>query len=263
MTAGHCNTECGLTLVEVMLASTLAVLVVIGIGQVDVTRVRMDEEIRKRSGVTSPNRLQASIAALQIAQHLERTDRLVLCQDGTSTAPVGVAAPCTATANQFNTDLFFRTPIAGTSAATNQGSCTTCQSSLPDACCFDIGANYRWDEFRLNQSTGELKLYTNVNVDCSNVNKLVPCEVASYVIQSRNDGTPASGAAPPTGTNLIAPNNNNVLRYSIEWADATGHSQVFPGEVTIRGAGYTNAPFGNQNPALGDVNPPPGTSCPL
>lgn len=249
-----------MTLTEIMIASTLAVLVVIGIGQVDVTRVRLAEDIRQRSGVTSPNRLLASIAALQIAQHLERADRLLLSQDGIS-------------AGQLDTDVFFRVPIVGTPQAVDQGSCTLCQGSAttpPNPCCFDIAANYRWDEFRLNKSSGELKLYTNIRAadgtaNCSNVTTLVLGDVASFVVQYQNEGTLAPGATPPTGTNLIAPNNNNVLRYAIEsvWSDVQGtsHSQVFPGEVTIRGAGYTNAPLGNQNPALADVSPPPAASC--
>ena len=72
------NTKRGFTLMEIIIASMLAGVVILGIGSIDVTRVRMEEEIRRRSAWASPSQLEAALAALHITKHLEHADRLNL-----------------------------------------------------------------------------------------------------------------------------------------------------------------------------------------
>jgi len=68
----------GLTLMELVVASVLAVVVVLGIGSIDVARVRMQEEIRQTSDAASPGRMEAALTMITIRRGFENADRINL-----------------------------------------------------------------------------------------------------------------------------------------------------------------------------------------
>ena len=64
----------GITLVEIMVAATLMFLVILAIGQVDVSRVRLSEEARKRGG----SETDAAMALAHMGRFLQEADRVNL-----------------------------------------------------------------------------------------------------------------------------------------------------------------------------------------
>jgi len=115
----------GVTLLEIMIASAIATVIMLGLGMIEGTRARVTEAVRQPLFV-EPERKNAALAALRIAKSLEVSDRFNL---------VPVPAP----------GLY-------------QIRTTLCASSTPG--CFDIAGNYVWLQYRLNTATGELRLYT-------------------------------------------------------------------------------------------------------
>ena len=60
----------GMTLIEILTATTIALIVILAIGQVDVSRVRLSEESRQRSGVG----LNAAFAIAHMGRLLQEAD---------------------------------------------------------------------------------------------------------------------------------------------------------------------------------------------
>jgi hypothetical protein len=62
----------GMTLIELMTATVLSVLVILAIGQVDVSRVRLSDEVRRRATAQS----EAALALAHMAKSLQQADRI-------------------------------------------------------------------------------------------------------------------------------------------------------------------------------------------
>ena len=124
-------TERGVTLTELLVASTLAAVVAIGISTLEGGRVKMEQEILGRAGLSSDQNWVA-LATVGMAQRITQADRFVI-DNGT-----GV--------------FQFRVPVG-------------CMAGGPPAtACFDNPANYGWDQYRL--TAGQLRLYTNTGAGC-------------------------------------------------------------------------------------------------
>jgi len=113
----------GMTLLELMIASAIAAVIMLGLGMVEGTRARVTEAVRQPL-VVEPERKNAALAALRIAKDLETTDRFEV--DG---------------ANQL---LNVRLPDCPTPVAPS---------------CFDNVANYQWVQYRLITAANELRMY--------------------------------------------------------------------------------------------------------
>jgi len=112
-----------MTLLEVMIASALATVIAIGLGAMEVGRVRMTEEVRRQAGLENPERKNAALAAIHLANSLEMADRYLFDE------PTG--------------EYLIRMPL--------------CTGEPPDPTCFDDADNYQWVQYRLNGD--ELRLY--------------------------------------------------------------------------------------------------------
>lgn len=227
-------TERGLTLTEVLIASTLALVVVIGIGSVDVARVRIDQAIREEVGLSTPERLRAALAALQVAKQLEGADRAVL-----------------ATLGGVNYYYQFRIPELDTDCPTVTASCpvvcTGCTGPTPSPCCFDIATNYRWVQYRWDPTTETLKFYDNTVAGCNPVVLSTQTgDLGGFITSFRFE----ERLAPPGGNPQLLSDtmteggktlaDNNVVHYYLEWRDSGAHEEIFEGEITLRGASYSN-----------------------
>ena len=62
----------GFALIEMLTATALALVVILAIGQVDVTRVRLSEEVRRRGS------LEPALALAHMAKYLQQADRIQL-----------------------------------------------------------------------------------------------------------------------------------------------------------------------------------------
>ena len=121
--------ERGMTLMELLLASGLALGVIFGITSVDVMRVRIQEDLLQRSGQAGAvsDRSNAALASLHIARHLEDADRVAL-------------------------------PVPG-----------RLQLRVPVGLTFDVPANYRWDQYSHDAFTNVLRYYSNTAGGCGSV----------------------------------------------------------------------------------------------
>ena len=215
----------GFTLTEVLVASLAAVIVMLGLVAVDLTRVRITEDLRARVGA-NPELERAALASVAITRQLELADRVNL------DASTGL--------------LQMRTPV--------------CPTVPPNSACLNSGANYRWDQYRLNAATQELELYANTTSGCAG-KQVLAGQVASLAFQYLDEAGP-----PPGGEPFPGGEDNNLVEFALVWSDGA-RTQRFPGLVTLRAAAYTDlsagaggpgdSGFGLAPPGVDDVPPPP------
>lgn len=218
--------ERALTLTEVVIASAIGVIVVVGITRLDAARLRITEDFSDRAGFGSGH-FQAGQAALRMTKSLERTDRTVIVNPNPGYLKV-------------------REFISGTTSA-GCPSCPSDGSALP-ACCLDISANYRWDQYRLNGTAIEY-----FKGDCNNSNRTILANDAIVSLTFQY----VDRTAPPGP-------DNNMIGYSIIWdnglADPRRLTHEFAGEVTSRAIADANV--GASGGDSGDGLAAPGTSDP-
>ena len=216
----------GVTLMEVLVASTLAVLVVIGIGRMDVGRVQIVEDLRQRSVASGIGyREETALALFHLSKHLEQADRINLVNTG-----IPAAIPFTGPPGVAN--LQVRIPV--------------CPTSPPTPACYDVATSYRWDQYvRIGN---ELRFYENTAVGppylCSSM-RVLARQITSFTIAFMD-----TAPAPPGGEPLPAPPfpllnrpDNNVLEFALLWdngATPTPLTQEFHSEVTTRGVAYSD-----------------------
>ena len=195
----------GVTLLEVMIASAIAIVIALGLAMVEGTRARVHEDTRRRV-VDEPERKNASLAALHIAKSLETADRMNL-------------VPAT---------------------SVYQVRMSVCPTSAPPSC-FDAAVNYQWVQYRLNANELRLYQFARPPAGCPAIQVLAR-EITALTI------------------NVDPLNLNNGAMYSLTWTSGA-RNQTFPGQVITRLRPETGAPFGLQDPSLGDLSPPPA-ACP-
>ena len=241
----------GVTLTEVLIASALAVIVVIGIGALDVTRTRMEEKLRQDSGVLS-ERGQVALAALQMSRHLGRADRIRILETGI----LGVN-PTSGGIDHGIIQIRYA-DVAG------------CPQPVAPSC-LDNAATYHWDQYSLG--SGSLVHYedTLVNGPPNCVGKVLAQQVGSLTFRYQDVAQTPPGGAP------FAPDesDNNIVEYAVRWDNGLttpDHQDlVFRGEVDPRAIAYSDV-NAELTPAEGDsgsgVAPatpafdPPAAPCP-
>ena len=244
----------GMTLSEVMIASVVAFVVVIGIGAVDVTRFRIEEDIRQRAALVSPEHEEAARATILITKGFERADRI----NRLGASSIQVRIP----------ESDFDCPVAPTADCT--AVCTGCTGALPPSCCLEIAKNYRWDQYRLSGTNLEVYRDRAATAACP------AAQVLARQISSLSFDYLHVAAAPPGGEALDLdgdgvkePEDNNLMTYALTLANG-GRTHTFRGSVTIRDGVYSDL---NTSPAgrLGDsgsglaaagVDDVPPGSCP-
>lgn len=198
-------TRAGMTLLEVLIASFLGVLVIIGLTSLDITRSRMQEDIRRRSGLLTPEHGRVALAAIHLTKHLERADLLDLSN---------AALPR------------FRTPAG-------------CTGGVPPApACFDNPASYTWDMYRI--TAGDLQFASRVGGVCTAWSTLAS-QVTGLAVQFQDAAPKPAGVEPAAS----APADNNMALFRIDWSEpVTGRTHDFTGEVAIRAGAYANVDTG-------------------
>ena len=245
-TAAH---ERGLTLAELLVASTLALVVIAGLGTIDVARLRMYDDLTRRSGLLS-DQIHAAMAAQQLNRDLKRADRILVINTGLGAralpdeTTLPAVEPFTSPPGADRATLQLRIPRSTTDSA----SCAGCAGAgAPPACCLDIAANYQWVQYQ-RDAEGHLWLYLDPP-RCAK-NTLLSGQITSFTVQYRDESPPLSQGDPPV---TPAGADNNVLEYQLGWSDGT-RSQTLHGEVTSRAIPYANVGAGGGNSGLG-LNP--------
>ena len=227
--------EQGLTLMELMVASTIAMVVAFGVWTMDVGRFRMNEELRERSGVATYQGQAALTAAMKLAKSLESADRINVVSTNPGDVKIRLFAP-----------------VADCGIGCIGG-------GNPDPCCFDNPANYRWEQYRLTGN--DLQWYRDMGT-CAL--RIIAREITGLTVVFQD----AALAAPPGGEPMGGA-DNNLLQYTVTWDNGLpgprNRTQTFTGQVTSRAIPYSdvNAAAGDSGWGLdaGGLNNPPG-SCP-
>ena len=114
----------GVTLMELLVASTISLVVILAVGQIDVSRILLSQQARQTSTLGS----EAQLAMLQFVRDAQQADR------------INVLGP---------TNVQLRIPA---------GNCTPA-TGVPDPGCFDVAANYRWVQYTF--VSPEIRFYDN------------------------------------------------------------------------------------------------------
>lgn len=237
----------GITLMEIVLSSVLALILVMGLSAVDGTRVRISADLRQRGGLNTDQPL-ASLAALHLTRRIELADRANIIQS---------ANPGSLQLRVFQPDT--DCPALGPGCA---AVCTGCTGGgIPSVCCYDIAANYAWDQYRL--SGAQLLYFAGTEAGCPTA------QVLSGQISSLTFNFTDRAGAPPGGDpGANFPNNadTNMIAFDFLWRLGAAQ-QRFRGEVSMRAEAYTNLGASGSGAGRGDsgwglapaaASPPPG-----
>lgn len=232
----------GMTLLELLLASGIGFVIILALGHVDVTRIRMSQDISERIQGSG----ESSLAIVSIVRDVERADRVRMLTDA-CTVP---GAPLTSSSCvQIRIPEIDRNgPGGGPNACPN---CTTAAS--PNPCCFNIGDNYRWVQYRFN--AGTIERYDETVQNCNQQQTFTGISglTVSYVDEAQAP-LGALGAEPLPGNE-----DNNMVQVVVQWPNPADPATPYTtlSQVALRATPYTNVPNGLDvsNPP---VSPPPG-----
>ena len=245
----------GVTLAEVMIAATLGLLVMFGVTAINLGRINMQIDLRGR-GQQVGDEIQPATALLQLINHLERADRINLI----STGQPGVQ-PFSGPA-----DVQLRLFESGNNASPScpAPSCTT-PGAAPAACCFLIGANFRWVEYRhvdtpdSGSAPDAIRFFDNTASGCGNTRLLTGSgRISALTFRYRDTADPPPGGDPDPAQFVSAPADTNALQYSMQW-DSPGplfggggllspNSRTYTGTVTSRLISYSDVKAGADGP---------------
>lgn len=233
------SAEQGFTLIEMMVVTTIAMIVAAGVISMDAGRARLGVALLENSKQASEEQ-QAGVAAIQLGKDLERADRVNILSTG---IPGGFG------------DVQIRAPLGCMGAA------------APPPACFDTPANYAWIEYK--------RVGNNLwRYEPGCVGRMVARQLGDtaqnqgFEIRFKGTGAgPASWGFPADEV--------NVFDYSITWdnglAGPAAREHTFSGTSTMRSFGYMNvnrgiAGAGDSGTGLAvstiavpDLVPPPGT----
>ncbi|MBI3010978.1 MAG: hypothetical protein HYY58_00595 [Candidatus Omnitrophica bacterium] len=145
-----------MTLTEVLVATALAALVVIGLGTMDASRGRIQEDLRSRAGAMVAQTLPA-LSLVELAKSLERADRIVILSPG---------------------DIQVRYVYQ-------------CPTNPPNPACFDDANNYRWEELRLRNGNLERLLSTACGTP-----EVLADQITSLTFQYKHEAASPPGGDP-------------------------------------------------------------------
>ncbi|MBI4342302.1 MAG: prepilin-type N-terminal cleavage/methylation domain-containing protein [Candidatus Omnitrophica bacterium] len=236
--------EGGLTLIEIIVATTIGMVVMAGIVMVDAGRSRMQVQLLDASKQTSEEQ-QVGVAMILLGKDLERADRVNILNTGVPGNAPYVSPP------GFG-NVLIRIPLG-------------CMGAAPPPSCFNTAANYQWVQYR--RVGNELRLYT-----CGGPMRVIARELGDtptnkgFEIRYKN----TEADPPPWGGPVV---DTNVFEYTITWDNGLSGSlareHTFTGTSTMRNFGYMNINAGIAGPGDSgtglpdsmpgvDPMPPPG-----
>ena len=204
---------------ELLIASAIGFIVILVVGQTDVTRVLLAEQARGRA----TQYMEAVYAMNHMLKQLENADRVKLVQTGNNAAVLSPPPPMMR--------IQFRVP-----------------TSVTDSASADDPNNYTWKQYNFTGGPlNQVVFYDDTLNGCGNkkivaflgVTTLMP-GVPGVLIHYLNTA-PAPPGGDPADVNLATPLDNNVLAIDITTPNpkTLTESVTIRGKVTIRSAAYT------------------------
>lgn len=209
----------GVTLIEMVVVTTIMLLLAMSLGNLDALRLQIERRIRQR---VDPDHQQAALALLHITKTLELADRVNFI-------------PASKTYQIRRLVLQ--------------------QPGVPYPGYFDMSYYYHWGQYTLvdvdsDAVYDELWFWNRPYMGGCGTKKVL----AEHIVDLSMTFVDAEPVAPPGGE--TTPLDNNVVEYMVTWGQGNRRRE-FRGMVTMRASGYTDVPTGLQNPGLPDASPPP------
>jgi len=213
----------GVTLVELVVAGTLGVMVILAIQRIDATRIALMGEIRR---VSSEAPAEATRALSHMAAMFEQADRVILVDPGTP----GCGAGCSA-------DIWLRIPLAND---------------------LDNAANYQWAQYRLvGSADGPQVRFYRLTGDCNPDDRFLYITSLVVTYEPVAGAPPGSEPDPANFPNLAAEQDNNVLTIRVDSTDRqTNETTTYWAGAALRAGTYSDVATG-----VSDVSPPPASGC--
>lgn len=214
---------------ELLIASAIGFIVILVVGQTDVTRVLLAEQARGRA----TQYMEAVYAMNHMLKQLKNADRVVLVERGNNPP----AAPYA--------KVMFRVPTSVTSAGT-AGNVN----------------NYTWRQYsHTGPLLNQVLFYDNIPIGgpCPPVTSKIAFGITGLVLRYM-DESPAALGGDPIGTHLAPPEDNNMLKIEITTPDpkTPGGYITIRGETRLGSTAYTKLLVG----LTGDTVAPNPASCP-
>ena len=219
------NAARGFTLVEVLTVAVLSLVIILAIGNIDVTRLLLSKDTRRN--VASQH--EAGLAAAYLTRSLVQADRVRLLD--TSCA-----------------------------AGANPGGCiqlrvSTATSGNPAD--FDDPAKYRWLQYRYDSTAHELLFHNSVlsSGDCSGPS-LTFTGISGLIVSYQDEAPAPPGGNPPS-------QDNNVVRFVVQPDVGLSYESevtLRPLAYTNVGAVGTDSGTGQERPGA-NIKPPPPAPC--
>ena len=210
-------TRRGFTLMELMVASTIAIVVAAGIITMDAGRARMEVELVDRSQQDTEEQ-QVGLASLLLARDFQQADRVNILNTGQPGTP-----PYTGPAGFGNVQI--RIPVG-------------CMGAPPPPACFDAAGNYQWIQYR--RVGNELWRYDNTGAGCGGV-EVVARELGATP-QNRGFEVSYQDATIDPPWAVGGPDDTNVLEHHVTWNNGLTGSKAkehtFSESSTMRAFGY-------------------------
>ena len=247
----------GVTLLELLLASTIGFVILLALGHVDVTRIRMSQDISQRSQILG----EASLALVSITRDLELADQVLIFSDAACTTPAVSNGRCI----QIRIpEVDTNGPASGPNACPAAPQTWTCRQQagldtpippvqVPDPCCFNTAGNYRWVQYRL-RVPNTIQHYADAGPPCGQLDTFSDVSLVKvrYMDESQAPNGGTLGTEP-----LVGGPDNNIVEFSVIWGDRTDNVRTMTSEVALRGTAYTNA----NGLDVSNASPPPAP-CP-
>ncbi len=207
--------ERGVTLFEILIATTLAMILILAITQVDMTRVYISEDIRRNLNRNG----EAELALTHMGKWLQMADRVVVVS-----------------ANNVQ----FRVPVP-TEAA--------CQP-IPTPDCFDRAANYTWGQYRYDSGLKQILFYYPVTSSCPTpiTYGQAPDSSLAGLTVTYND---ADSTQQALGSDPPSPDNNLLQIKVISEGVTPSTNRPYQSQVVLRAGAYTNLNATAQNSSSG------------
>ena len=204
-------TQRGVTLTEVLVATTIAVIVVVGFTLTDLGRSRIEQDLRKRAGPRIAQ-IKPTLALQHLAQRLEQADRLIIVNSGT---PGGFG--------------ILRVRRAGVG----------CPEPIQPTC-YTTAAGFVWEEYRRNGTNLE---FVEIPGGVCAAPTVLSDNVTSLTFRFADE-------SPCQPFGVSGPQDNNTLAYVLTWNDGT-QQQEFVGQMTSRLISCSTLPSTSFDPGTG------------
>ncbi|MBI4597264.1 MAG: hypothetical protein HY737_02545 [Candidatus Omnitrophica bacterium] len=156
-----------ITLLELLVASAIAVVVLVGMAMIDAGRTRMHDALKDTYQLTQGEQANAGLATMTLTRAIERANRIRI--------------------------------LNGTVLQARHVECPPPPAPQGDPACFNNAANYRWEEYRRTVGNALEFIERGAGAPCAPV-KVLANQITALTFNFRNE----SGALPgAVGNNVV------------------------------------------------------------